>query len=151
MENNMNAIDFLIKEHEHVKKVLTQIDDPSHHKETKRKMFRSFCQELIRHETMEHKVWYPHFKNDTRLNKTVKHLVSEEKIAEKILKQFDDIKMEQEWESKFSKLKKDIEHHANEEEQELFPEVKKLLSEEALEKIGIEMYHFKQDYKASSH
>ncbi len=147
----MNAIDFLLKEHEHVRKVLSQIDEQSHHPETKRKMFKSLCQDLIRHETMEHKVWYPHFKNDTRLNETVKHLLVEEKVAEKILKQFDSIKSEEEWESKFSKLKRDVEHHANEEEQDLFPEVKKLLSDDELEKIGLDMYHFKQEYKPTSH
>lgn len=147
----MNAIDFLIKEHEHVRKTLSEIDDSSHRTDTKRKMFQSLCTDLIRHETMEHKVWYPHFKNDTRLNATVKHLLSEEKTAEKILKQFDDIKADEEWEEKFIKLKRDVEHHATEEEQKLFPEVKKLLNKDDLEKIGIEMYHFKMNYSPSIH
>ena len=142
----MNAIDFLIKEHEHVRRALAEIDDDSHHAETKRKMFQSLCQDLIRHETMEHVVWYPHFKNDQRLSPTVKHLLSEEKTAEEIIKQFDHIHAQQEWERKSSKLKNDVEHHAEEEEQKLFPEVKKLLTDDDLEKIGLEMFHFKKDY-----
>ncbi|MCL9683641.1 hemerythrin domain-containing protein [Legionella maioricensis] len=144
----MNAIDFLIKEHNHVRQALAEIDNPSHQEETKRKMFQTLCQDLIRHETMEHQVWYPHFKNAQRLNPTVKHLLSEEKIAEKIIKQFDHIHAQQEWEQKFSKLKHDVEHHATEEEQKLFPEVKKLLTEDDLEKIGLDMFHFKQDYQS---
>jgi hypothetical protein len=100
---------------------------------------------------MEQKVWYPHFKNNTRLNDEVKHLLSEEKTAEKILKKFSDIKTDQEWESQFIKLKGDVEHHADEEEQKLFPEVEKLLNPDDLEKIGIEMYHFKQNYSPSVH
>jgi F0F1-type ATP synthase gamma subunit len=147
----MNAIDFLIKEHEHVRKTLSEIDDSSHRTETKRKMFKTLCNDLIRHETMEQKVWYPHFKNNTRLNDEVKHLLSEEKTAEKILKKFSDIKTDQEWESQFIKLKGDVEHHADEEEQKLFPEVEKLLNPDDLEKIGIEMYHFKQNYSPSVH
>lgn len=147
----MNAIDFLIKEHEHVRKTLSEIDNSSHRTETKRKMFKTLCSDLIRHETMEHKVWYPHFKNDTRLNDTVKHLLSEEKTAEKILQKFGDIKSDQEWESQFTKLKSDVEHHADEEEQKLFPEVKQILNQDDLEKIGIEMYHFKQNYTPSVH
>lgn len=142
----MNAIDFLIKEHNHVREALAEIDDKSHQAETKRKMFQSLCQELIRHETMEHVVWYPHFKNDQRLNPTVKHLLSEEKTAENIIKQFDHIHAQQEWERKFYKFKNDVEQHAKEEEQKLFPEVKKILSEDDLEKIGLEMFHFKKDY-----
>ena len=59
-EYKMNAIDFLIKEHEKVKKMLADIADDSHREETKHKMFASLCDELIRHEVMERTVWYPH-------------------------------------------------------------------------------------------
>ena len=147
----MNAIDFLVKEHNHVRKILAEISDDSHLIETKRKMFQSLCDDLIRHESMEHEVWYPHFKNDTRLNETVRHLLTEEKSAEKAIKQFDNINAPKQWEIKFSKLKHDVEQHAQEEEQELFPEIKKLLSDDELEQIGIEMFHFKKEYKESSH
>ena len=45
----MNAIDFLIKEHDKVRKILTDISDNSHHEDIKRQMFDSLAQELIRH------------------------------------------------------------------------------------------------------
>lgn len=146
----MNAIDFLLKEHNHVRKTLAGISDNSHSIKTKRKMFQSLSQDLNRHETMEHQVWYPHFKNDHRLSAEVQHLLTEEKSAEKAIKQFDNIDLPQEWELKFSKLKHDVEHHAQEEEQDLFPEVKKLLSDDQLEQIGLKMYHFKRDYHSST-
>jgi hemerythrin superfamily protein len=142
----MNAIDFLIKEHNKVRQMLVDISDESHRDETKKKIFNSLCEDLLRHEAMEHKIWYPHFKNDKRLNDTVKHLLTEEKGAEKAIKQFENITTQQAWEEKFSKFKKDVEHHANEEEQKLFPEVKKILSDEELNKIGKEMYAFKNDH-----
>ncbi|BCA96003.1 hemerythrin [Legionella antarctica] len=142
----MNAIDFLIKEHNDVRHALAKIEENSLHDETKRQMFQSLCQDLIRHETMEHVVWYPHFKNDQRLNPTVRHLLSEEKTAEEIIKQFEHIDAQQEWDRKFSKLKNEVEHHADEEEEKLFPEVKKILTEDDLEKIGLDMFHFKKDY-----
>lgn len=144
----MNAIDFLIKEHNHVRQILADISMGSHKDETQKKLFHSLCNDLIRHETMEHSVWYPYFKNDNRLSQTVRHLLSEEKHAEKAIKKFDNSTLhDEEWEKKFSQLKEAVEHHAQEEEQQLFPEVKKILSDEELEKIGLEMYHFKQDYK----
>jgi hemerythrin superfamily protein len=137
----MNAIEFLIKEHDRVRRGLSDISDKSHHYETKVKMFHQLCQELIRHETMEHKVWYPHFRN--KLNGTVKHLLTEEKNAETAIKQFETIKTQEAWEEKFSKFKKDVAHHAYEEEHQLFPEVKKILSEKDLEQIGKDMREFK--------
>lgn len=143
----MNAIDFLIKEHNKVRKTFAEIADSSHHFETKKKMFSHLAAELIRHETMEHKVWYPHFKNDSRLDETVKHLVKEENHAEKAIKQLSGIDSEVTWEAHFKLLKNDVEHHAKEEENKLFPQVKKLLSETELEKIGEDMYEFKKQYQ----
>lgn len=142
----MNAIDFLIKEHERVRTALADINNQSHHYETKKHLFNSLCNDLIRHETMEHQVWYPTFKNDSRLTDTVKHLLTEEKSAEKTIKQFDNIATQEAWEAKFIKFKKDVEHHASEEEKDLFPQVKKILSAEELEKIGKKMFEFKQNY-----
>lgn len=142
----MNAIDFLIKEHNKVRKTLEDIDDSSHHYETKRKMFETLSEDLIRHETMEHTVWYPHFKNDHRLNEKVRHLLKEENHAEKAINNLSEIKTEAAWQEHFLQFKKDVEHHAKEEENQLFPEVKKLLSNADLEKIGAEMYEFKKQY-----
>lgn len=142
----MNAIDFLIREHDKVRQTLLDITDKSHREETRMKMFHGLCQDLIRHETMEHKVWYPHFRNDRRLSETVQHLLHEEEGAEKAIKQFAQINTPDAWEEQFSKFKNAVENHAREEELDLFPQVEKLFSKEELEKIGREMYQFKTHY-----
>jgi hemerythrin superfamily protein len=142
----MDAITFLLKEHDKVRKTFAEINDESHRDETKKEMFNALCQDLIRHETMEQKVWYPHFKNNEKLDDTVKHLITEEKSAANTIKEFEKIKTEPEWEEKFLKFKKDVEHHASEEEHKLFPVVKKILDEVELEKIGKEMQEFKKEF-----
>ncbi|PJD91316.1 MAG: hemerythrin [Legionella sp.] len=139
----MNAIDFLIKEHNKVRSMFADINDDSHRFETQKKMFSLLADELIRHETIEHLVWYPHFKEN--LPDTVKHLLTEEKHAEKAIKKLETLKTEPTWKEHFIKLKNAVEHHAQEEEKKLFPEVKKLLSEKELNDIGLKMYEFKQD------
>lgn len=143
----MDAINFLLKEHNTVKKLLTDISDESHRDTARKELFDRLCNDLLRHETMEETVFYPYLRKQQNLNDTVKHLITEEKNAEKAIKQFDHVKSQKEWEEKFSKFKKDVEHHASEEERELFPEVKKLLSQEDLEKIGKEMEAFKKSYR----
>jgi hemerythrin superfamily protein len=50
------------------------------------------------------------------------------------------------WEEKFHKLKTDVEHHAKEEENNLFTKVKDILTEEELENIDKEMHRFKYEY-----
>ena len=47
----------------------------------KQKKFDAFCSDLINHEKMEEKAWYPVLKKDKELNKVIKHLISEEKSA----------------------------------------------------------------------
>lgn len=142
----MNAINFLINEHNKVRKILTDLSHSAHHAAAKNEIFDNLCHELLRHEAMEHKVWYPHFRNNIKLDKTVKHLLTEEKHAEKAIAEFNKIRTQNEWEKKFTEFKKAIEKHANEEEDKLFPNVEKILDEELLERIGEEMQEFKKKY-----
>lgn len=144
-ESNMNAILFLIKEHDKMRTMLAKISYESHQGETKRKIFTELCQELIRHETMEQEVWYPFLIGNDNLVGIIKHLVSEEEKAAETIKEFDKIEDQKDWEEKFLHFKGDIEHHASDEETKLFPIVEKHLTKEQLEKIGKIMYEFKQN------
>lgn len=145
----MNAIDFLCKEHDRVRKMLMDISEGSHFYETKKKLFHTLSHDLLRHEEMEHKVWYPCFKE--KLDKTVKHLISEENHAEQAIKRFKHLRTEAEWEKEFTKFKHDVEHHAREEEHNLFPRVEKLLTEKELDEIGKKMYEFKKAHAEKFH
>jgi hemerythrin-like domain-containing protein len=148
-EKMMNAIEFLIHEHNNVKKMLAEINGEAHGFENKKQKFNLLASDLIRHENMEQQVWYPHFKN--KVSDTVKHLVSEEKHAEEAIQKLEASKTEEAWETLFLKFKHDVEHHAQEEENDLFPEVQKLLSEQELEEIGEEMSEFKNEYREVRH
>lgn len=142
----MNAIQFLIKEHDKVRKTFVEIGDESHREATKKEMLAALCKVLKRHETMEQKLWYPLFKDNEELEEIVKHLVSEEKSAAETIKEFEKIKSQSEWEEKFLQFKKDVEHHASEEENKLFPKVEKILNEEQLEVIGHAMFEFRKEH-----
>ena len=99
---------------------------------------------------MEQKIWYPHFKKSKKIKSEVKHLLSEEKHAEKEIKKFKIIKTEEEWNEKFSKFKKAVEQHADEEEHKLFPNVKVILNKDELQEIGKQMRKFKSKFKKKS-
>ncbi|WP_298627614.1 hemerythrin domain-containing protein [uncultured Legionella sp.] len=144
----MNAIDFLIKEHNHVRNLLVDVLNPSHRFDTRQKIFADLSSDLLRHETMEHTVWYPHFKS--KVPDTVKHLLKEEQHAEREIKKINELKSEDAWLTHLMKFSEDVEHHAREEEGKLFPEVKAILSEQELEQIGKQMQHFKKEYNGRS-
>ncbi len=142
----MNAIKYLIKEHDKVRTMLSDISHDSHRAETKRKLFDELSQELIRHEKMEQTVWYPLLKKNKALTDLISHLISEEKSATRALNAIEKITSQRDWEEKFSEFRSDVEHHAKEEETKLFPQVENILSQSELEKIGKEMLEFKHDF-----
>ncbi len=95
---------------------------------------------------MEEQVWYPLFYQYKEVNDLVKHLIEEETKASMTIKEFTEIKDKDAWEDKFKDFKSDVEHHAKDEENKLFPKVKKILDQEELDRIGKVMYDYKQKY-----
>ncbi|HVY53311.1 MAG TPA: hemerythrin domain-containing protein [Gammaproteobacteria bacterium] len=146
----MNAIKYLLREHNKFRKMLSAIAEESHRYETKKKMFDNLTSDLTHHEKMEELVWYPYLKSKAPLASTIKHLVSEEKTAEKEIFQIEAVDDEEEWDEKFIKFKKDVEHHAREEEKSLFPKVAKFLDEQELKDIGNKMQKFKKTLEIPS-
>ena len=138
----MDAITFLKQEHSRFRKDLTAIKNIKETKAKKAK-FDAFCVELIKHETMEQKVWYPALRKYPELRDTIQHLLSEEKSASQAIKKFQDVSFDFMWELRFYKFKHDVNHHAKEEEKELFPKVKTLLNQDELKILGQKMKKFK--------
>jgi hemerythrin superfamily protein len=143
----MNAIDFLIKEHNKVRGLFVDLNENNHREDTKRNIFEAIRDNLIRHEKMEQTIFYPKLKSNKDLHEKIKHLIDEEKDAKKLIMHLDKIKNSPAWEEELIKLQKDVEHHANEEEKELFPHVRKLIDEDELVEIGKEMREFKENYQ----
>jgi hemerythrin superfamily protein len=142
----MNAIKLLIDEHNKVRTILTAIQSKDLDFEAKKSKFKTLRHDLLRHEKMEQTVWYPTFRDNEKLDSTVKHLIKEEKDARHEIHDLNLIELEVEWDEKFTKFKKDVEHHAQEEETKLFPQVAKILSDAELEKIGETMREFEKEF-----
>lgn len=138
----MDAIIYLRQEHSKFRKTLAAISKISDIKNKKIK-FNAFCKDLLRHEMMEEKIWYPAIRKNAEIIKVIKHLISEEKSAAKAIKQFKKTDFEFMWKLRFYKFKHDVDHHAKEEEQELFPKVRKVLDKKELNTLGIKMRKFK--------
>lgn len=134
----MDAISYLRKEHSKFRRTLTAISKIKNEKVKKRK-FDSFCKDLTKHEKMEEKAWYPALKKKKELAEIIKHLVAEEKSAAQAIKKFKKVHFEFMWNLRFRKFKHDVDHHAKEEEQELFPKVRKYFNKAHLNQLGIKM------------
>lgn len=140
----MDAITFLKAEHNQFRKTFAHISKLSNI--TKKKSeFNALCKDLEVHEKMEQKVWYPVLRKNPDLREIITHLLSEEKSAAKTIQKFKKVRFDFMWKLRFSKFKHDIDHHAKEEEKELFPKVRKWLSKTELNTLGIKMRKFKQE------
>lgn len=142
----MDAIKFIIAEHNMFKRRFAKISKTAN-ESTKKRLFNILGQSLIRHETMEQKVWYPNFKTDPLVKPTVKHLVTEEKTAATVIKELLKKPLNSAWLTKFQKLKIDVIKHATEEQTKLFPKVRKILDQSELNLIGKRLRAFKKRYK----
>jgi len=143
----MDAIVLLRQEHSRFRKTLKAISNVTN-LATKKKKFEAFCQDLLRHEKMEEKVWYPALRKlDPELRDIIAHLVDEEKSAAKAMQKFKKTGFGLMWKLRFYKFKHDVDHHAREEETDLFPKVRRLLTKTELNQLGIKMRKFKAGLK----
>jgi hemerythrin-like domain-containing protein len=140
--SNMDAIQYLRAEHSKVRKMLAAISKAANEK-TKIKMFNTMSKDLLRHEQLEEKIWYPVLRKDKEMRDLIKHLVAEEKAAAKTITKLKTSKFGIIWRLKFYKFKHDVDHHAKDEEKELFPMARKYLSKTELNALGAQMRKFK--------
>jgi hemerythrin superfamily protein len=133
----MDAIDFLIRQHREMEKAMSQVLEA---REVDRKAaFGRVADHLTIHIESEEQVFYPAVKaqrtEDILLESLEEHLSLKRLLADLLELEAS----EQTFEPKFKVLKEQAEHHHKEEEENLFPKVKKSLAPNEREKLGQQM------------
>jgi hemerythrin superfamily protein len=141
----VNAIDLLEMQHKEVKALFKKIENASG--EEKRELFEKIADDLAVHATIEEKHFYPATKaarTEELLQEAVEeHLSVKRLIADLLEMNIDD----PQFDAKIAVMKEQVEHHVEEEEGELFPKVKKLLSQDELEDLGVVMEDMAEELK----
>nr|WP_167079767.1 hemerythrin domain-containing protein [Massilia aquatica] len=122
-----DAIALLIEDHENVKQMFEQYEglgDRAH--ATKKKLSMQICIELTKHATAEEEIFYPAVRAATKKNEdlvdeaTVEHASAKDLIAQIMeMEATDDL-----FDAKVKVLSEMIEHHVEEEENEMFPKAR---------------------------
>jgi hemerythrin superfamily protein len=133
----VDAITLLKNDHKTVEQLFKRFEkseDPSE----KRKIADQVIRELSIHAAIEEQVFYPAIREAVPSEEDmVLESLEEHHVAKWVLSELVDMSPEAErFDAKFTVLMENVRHHVEEEEQELFPEVRKALGRKALAEVG---------------
>jgi hemerythrin superfamily protein len=141
----MDAIQLLKDDHKKVEKIFSEME----RKEDRQKLFPELDRELSIHAEIEEKVFYPAAKEAERTRDLVLESIEEHKQIKLVLADLGQTDMTtDEWGAALKVLEEDVMHHVGEEENDLFPKVKKILSRDQLEDLGTRMEELKMQLMA---
>jgi hemerythrin superfamily protein len=136
----MDAIELLKEDHKKVEKIFSSMEK----KENRQKMFPELDRELSVHAEIEEKIFYPATKEAEPTRDLVLESIEEHKQIKMVLADLEQTdKTTDVWGAALKVLKEDVMHHVGEEEDELFPKVRKVLSKQQLEDLGSRMEELK--------
>jgi len=145
-----NAIQLLKEDHKKVKELFSQlVDTTTRAEKTRRQLLDKIEQELVVHTTIEEEIFYPAFRKagDSEHSKIYFEALEEHRAADEMV--LPDLKNTDPGSEKFSGrakvLKELVEHHADEEEKEMFKKANQSMSKEELMELGVQMSKRKQE------
>lgn len=153
----MNAIELLKADHDKVRGLLAQLNDTTNRAEkTRAELLEKIRMELEVHTRIEEEIFYPAFREAGKKSDDEKlyfEAVEEHRAAgDLVLPDLLDTDVSSDaFGGRAKVLKELIEHHADEEEKEMFPRARKLLFNEQLEELGEKMAARKRELMGKAH
>ena len=147
----MNAIELMKEDHQKVSDIFEKLDATTERGvKTREELFTQLKTNLDIHAEIEEKIFYPAIKDAEATHEITLEAYEEHAVVKQLLQELEsDPKDTEEWAAKLTVLKENVEHHVEEEEGEMFPKAKKVLSEEQIELLGSRMEASKQEQKAA--
>ncbi len=138
MSTYLDAVGMLEGQHREVERLFAKLDKASG-VETKRKLFTEIADKLAVHAAIEERDFYPAVRakrtEDILLESLEEHLGIKRVLADLLAIDVGD----ETFDAKAKVLKEQVEHHVTEEEDDLFPKVKKLMDRDTLLAIAQQM------------
>ncbi len=130
----MTATQLLQKQHEEVRGLFKRIEDTEDSAQ-KRQLFEELATNLVAHDAIEREIFYPACEKAMGMDDVLGEALVEHGVVEFCLFCADEAK-EDDFDYKCEVLREMLDHHIDEEEDELFPKVEKALGAEQLESLG---------------
>ena len=134
----MDAFQLLKEDHRKVEELFTELESASG--KAKLEVFKQIKTELELHTHIEEKIFYPALEDPKETHDLALEAYEEHAVVKKLLKELSRAKTaNDEWEAQAKVLQENVEHHVQEEENELFKKADKALSEEEVEDLSERM------------
>jgi len=142
----MNAFTLLKADHKKVAGILEKIDSTTERGvKTREELFLQLKTELDVHARVEETIFYPELEKADETHDITLEAFEEHRLVKQLLGELETMdKGDEQWTARFSVLKENVEHHVEEEEGEMFPKARKVLSNEQAEILGTRMEEAKK-------
>ncbi len=137
----MNAIELLKNDHDKVESIFEKLEPTTERAvKTREELFTQLKQELDIHAHIEEKIFYPAIKDAAATRAITLEGYEEHHVVKILLGELAAMPVDTEqWTAKLKVLKENVEHHVEEEEDEMFKSARKVLSKEEIEELGARM------------
>jgi hemerythrin-like domain-containing protein len=134
----MDAFNLLKTDHQKVAELFDKLEAASG--KAKLDVFKQIKTELELHTHIEEKFFYPALEKPKQTHDLALEAYEEHDVVKKLLTQMSRARTaNDEWEAQAKVLRENVEHHVDEEENELFPKAEQVLSDEDIEMLGNDM------------
>lgn len=143
----MDAIKLLEADHRSMRKLLDKIESTDEDdRQARGKLFDTLKEELTVHEIIEEEIFYPELKEHPKARDIVLEGIEEHNVVDTLLSEMDGLPVDDEtWNAKFTVMKENVEHHMDEEEEEMFEKARSVFDESQLEELGQRMEKRRSD------
>jgi hemerythrin superfamily protein len=150
----MNVIDLLKKDHETVSALFKDYEaaKEAESENEKRSIVERVLRELTAHAEVEEELFYPaveeRAEEDEKADRGLKEAHEEHRLVKLLVSELGRMRAgDGQFDAKVKVLKDVVEHHVEEEEGELMPRARKLLSSEKLEELGGQVEQRKEELR----
>ncbi len=140
----------LHEDHERVQGLFAQFETATDGRQ-KRKIFDQIEQEITLHSKIEEKVLYPLLEKKQETEEITHESYEEHHVVDRLLKETDKLSTgDDAFDAKIKVMMENVEHHVEEEEKELFPKARTVLSRDQIQKLATQIQEMKSNGKLNA-
>jgi len=141
----MTIYDVIKQDHERHRDLLARIDETSGDTAVRRRLFEEFRRELTAHANAEEQTLYAVLLENPKSQEQARHGIAEHKRGDDVLADLDDLDFDNPgWLARFRKLRHEVEHHMEEEEEDVFASARDVLDDARAIELARKFEHREQ-------